>query len=102
MATVDGALAAVNSRGEPLPSIEEPPAEAGKRPECFPSTVQECLFVLTATMSIGMSSFLYGICTVITAPIGKDLRMTSAQITWINAAASFVSPFPHYTALIGI
>jgi hypothetical protein len=62
------------------------------RPECFNSTLQECLFVLTATMSIGMSSFLYGICTVITAPIGRDLNMTSAEITWINASSAFVSP----------
>ena len=93
MAAVDGSLAAVDSRSEPAPSTAEPPAEAGKRPECFPSTLQECLFVLTATMSIGMSSFLYGICTVITAPIGRDLHMTSAQITWINAASSFVPLF---------
>lgn len=63
-------------------------SSSGDRPECFSSTLQECLFVLTATMSIGMSSFLYGICTVITAPIGRTLNMTSAQITWINASSS--------------
>ncbi|KAL2067626.1 hypothetical protein VTL71DRAFT_15722 [Oculimacula yallundae] len=63
----------------------------GDRPECFKSTLQECLFVLTATMSIGMSSFLYGICTVITAPIGRDLHMSSAQITWINASSALSS-----------
>lgn len=63
----------------------------GHRPACFTSTIQECLFVLTATMSIGMSSFLYGICTVITAPIGRSLSMTSAQITWINASSALSS-----------
>ncbi|TVY73148.1 putative MFS-type transporter [Lachnellula suecica] len=89
MAAVDANLATVDSHPHPSPpSLAPAEAEAGKRPECFSSTLQECLFVLTATMSIGMSSFLYGICTVITAPIGRDLHMTSAQITWINAASS--------------
>jgi len=60
----------------------------GKRPEFFSSTLQECLFVLTATMSIGMSSFLQGSCTVITASIGRSLNMTSAQITWITASSA--------------
>ncbi|KAH6714994.1 major facilitator superfamily domain-containing protein [Leptodontidium sp. MPI-SDFR-AT-0119] len=73
------------------PAPEVPTSTLGERPECFKSTIQECLFVLTATMSIGMSSFLYGICTVITAPIGRDLNMNSAQITWINAASSLSS-----------
>ncbi|KAH7378172.1 membrane transporter [Cadophora sp. MPI-SDFR-AT-0126] len=68
-----------------------PPSGLGNRPACFKSTIQECLFVLTATMSIGMSSFLYGICTVITAPIGRDLNMSSAQITWINASSALSS-----------
>lgn len=73
---------------------------AGKRPACFSSTLQECLFVLTATMSIGMSSFLYGICTVITAPIGRSLNMSSAQITWISASSTFASlSFPNPSPL---
>lgn len=95
MAAVDGSLVAVESRTiEPSPSSEESFPSHDKRPECFNSTIQECLFVLTATMSIGMSSFLYGICTVITAPIGRSLHMTSAQVTWINASSAFVdSPF---------
>ena len=61
-----------------------------KRPACFNSTIEECLFILTATMSIGTSSFLYGICAVITAPIGRGLNMTSAEITWITASSAFV------------
>jgi hypothetical protein len=65
----------------------------GRRPECFSSTIKECLFVLTATMSIGMSSFLYGLCTVITAPIAKDLGMTSAEVTWIGASSACVYHF---------
>jgi hypothetical protein len=82
---------------EPTAGAEER-AEAmslvGKRPECFSSTVKECLFVLTATMSIGMSSFLYGLSTVITASIGRDLKMSSAEITWIGASSACV-PSPH-------
>lgn len=68
------------------PAIQDPE----KRPACFKSTLQEWMFIITATMSIGTSSFLYGICTVITAPIGRTLNMTSAQITWINAASAYV------------
>ncbi|KIM96098.1 hypothetical protein OIDMADRAFT_44850 [Oidiodendron maius Zn] len=62
-----------------------------KRPACFKSTIQECLFILTATMSIGTSSFLYGICSVITASIGRGLNMTSAEITWISASSALTS-----------
>ncbi|KAF4632717.1 hypothetical protein G7Y89_g5403 [Cudoniella acicularis] len=91
MAAVDASLVAVESRTDDSPPFEDTAAGPGKRPECFSSTIQECLFVLTATMSIGMSSFLYGICTVITAPIGRDLQMTSAEITWINASSSLSS-----------
>ena len=87
MAQVDAFLTAVESHSAPHPGTEEG-ANSGGRPECFNSTLQECLFVLTATMSIGMSSFLYGITTVITAPIGRDLHMTSAQLTWINASGA--------------
>jgi hypothetical protein len=87
MAAGDANLSATDN--EPSAPLEQH-AEAGKRPACFPTTIHECLFVLTATMSIGTSSFLYGICTVITAPIGRDLKMSSAEITWINASSSFV------------
>ena len=87
MAQVDASLTAVESHTAPHTGVEEE-ANSGRRPECFNSTLQESLFVLTATMSIGMSSFLYGITTVITAPIGRDLHMTSAQVTWINASGA--------------
>ncbi|CZR60320.1 related to transporter (major facilitator superfamily) [Phialocephala subalpina] len=86
----DGALSNLEMDSSPPPT-NELPNSIGSRPECFSSTLQECLFVLTATMSIGMSSFLAGICTVITAPIGRTLNMTSAQITWINASSALTS-----------
>lgn len=63
-----------------------------ERPKCFDSTFQEVLFVLTATMAIGQQSFFQGCIVGVTASIGKDLHMNSAEITWINAGASYVFP----------
>lgn len=64
-----------------------------QRPKCFNSTLQECLFVLTATMAIGQQSFFQGCIVGVTASIGSDLNMNSAEITWINAGASYVHFF---------
>lgn len=64
--------------------------EISERPKCFNSTFQEVLFVLTATMAIGQQSFFQGCIVGVTASIGKDLHMNSAEITWINAGASYV------------
>lgn len=61
---------------------------AEARPACFKSTVEEILFVLTATMAIAMGSILGGSITVITSFVGKDLDMTTAQITWMSSASS--------------
>jgi len=67
--------------------------KAAMRPKCFSSTLQECLFVLTATMAIGQQSFFQGCIVGVTASIGSDLNMNSAEITWINAGASYVTSF---------
>jgi hypothetical protein len=69
---------------------EQDGRKSGGRPECFSSTVQECLFVLTATMAIGQNSFYTGSITGVTAAIGRELKMNSAEITWINAGAAYV------------
>ncbi|KAJ5670138.1 uncharacterized protein N7477_005501 [Penicillium maclennaniae] len=69
---------------------DEQPIHAS-RPKCFSSTFQEYLFVLTATMAIGQQSFFQGCIVGVTASIGKDLKMNSAEITWINAGASLSS-----------
>lgn len=61
------------------------------RPACFKSTVQEVLFVLTATMAIAMSSWLAGSATVISSFVGADLDMTTAEITWITSATALAS-----------
>lgn len=65
----------------------------GERPKCFHSTFQEVLFVLTTTMATGSQSFFSGCIVGITASIGKDLNMNSAEITWINAGATYVNVY---------
>jgi hypothetical protein len=73
-------------------STEPDKSEYSRRPECFKSTLQEVLFVLTATMAIGMSSMTTGSVTVISSFVGRDLNMTTPEITWISAASSYVLP----------
>ncbi|KAF2669076.1 aminotriazole resistance protein [Microthyrium microscopicum] len=61
------------------------------RPECFTSTSQEIFVVLTATMAVGLNSMTAGIVTVNSSFIGRDLGMTTAEITWLSAASSLAS-----------
>ena len=58
------------------------------RPACFRSTTQEVFFVLTATMAIAMTSLVGGSVSVISWSVGKDLGMTTAEITWVSSASS--------------
>ncbi len=78
------------ARPQPETPLSEDPIirRAGERPACFKSTFQECLVILTGTFAIGMGSFLSGMITVITAPIGRDLDMTSAEVAWIGASSA--------------
>ena len=69
----------------------EPVTTNNARPACFNSTVQEILFVLTATMAIAMGSLLSGSVIVISSFIGRDLGMSQAQITWVASASSLTS-----------
>lgn len=71
----------------PISSAEKDP---NARPECFSSTFQECLFVLSVTMAVAMSSFLTGAITVMSSFAGRELKMSNAEITWMNAASSYV------------
>lgn len=64
--------------------------DADARPDCFKTTFQECLFVLSVTMAVAMTSFLTGSVTVLSSFAGRDLDMTNAEITWMNAASSYV------------
>lgn len=75
----------------------------GERPKCFNSTFQEVLFVLTTTMATGSQSFFSGCVVGITASIGKDLNMNSAEITWINAGATYVNVYiPRFSTYPGL
>jgi len=70
--------------GSPSPPISE--RDPNARPECFKSTLQECLFVFSVTMAVAMTSFLSGAITVMSSFAGRELGMTNAEITWMNAA----------------
>ena len=61
------------------------------RPACFNSTLQEVLFVLTATMAIAMGAFVIGSVVVTSSFIGRDLNMSTAEITWIGSANALSS-----------
>ena len=50
---------------EPIPSNNV-------RPACFKNTIQEILFVLTATMATAMTGFLGGSVTVTSSYIGRS------------------------------
>jgi len=41
-------------------------------------------------MAVAMSSFLTGSVTVMSSFVGRDLGMTTAEITWMNSASSYV------------
>lgn len=58
------------------------------RPECFASLFQECLFVASVTMAVAMTSFLQGAITVMSSFAARDLHMTNAETTWMNASTS--------------
>ena len=62
-----------------------------RRPDCFNSTVQEVLFVLTCTMAIAMPAYVAGMITVISSFVGRDLNMSTAEITWLTSATSLAS-----------
>jgi hypothetical protein len=65
------------------------------RPECFTSTFQECMFIVSVTMAVAMTSFLTGAITVMSSFAARDLGMTNAEITWMNAATSL--EFLHFS-----
>jgi hypothetical protein len=71
----------------------------GVRPECFKSTLQEVLFILTATMAIGISSMTAGSVTVISSFVARDLNMTTPQITWMSASTSYVDSITYNTKM---
>ena len=80
---------ALASNTETSPPAPPPPYhDPNERPLCFSSTTQECLFVASVTMAVAMTSFLLGSVTVISSFAGRDLGMTSAEISWMNGASA--------------
>jgi hypothetical protein len=79
-----------DSGHHPAPPISDKEIDPNARPECFKSTLQECLFVLSVTMAVAMTSFLTGSITVMSSFAGRDLGMSNAEITWMNAASRYV------------
>ncbi|KAJ4336928.1 hypothetical protein N0V95_008477 [Ascochyta clinopodiicola] len=75
-------------RCPPTPTSERDEKDPNARPACFKSTLQECLFVLSVTMAVAMTSFLTGAITVMSSFAARDLGMTNAETTWMNAAVS--------------
>jgi len=83
-ADADAEVAASLSNHDRPISDKDPNA----RPECFTSTFQECMFIASVTMAVAMTSFLTGSITVMSSFAARDLNMTNAEITWMNAATS--------------
>jgi len=69
-----------------LPQDHDPNA----RPKCFRNIFEECIFVFTVMMATASTTFIQGVIVINTALIGKDLKMTGSQITWISAAVGYV------------
>lgn len=59
-------------------------------PACFKSLFQEICCVLTTTMAVAMGALLGGAVTVVSAKIGKDLHMTTAELTWLPSSSAYV------------
>lgn len=82
--TSDHSLSTVTTPSEPINSY-------GARPAVFKSIFQEVLIVLIATMTIGTKSMAFGSIIVITSFVGKELKMSTAEIAWISASTSLAS-----------
>ena len=64
-------------------------SDPNTRPEHFRNLLQECLFVFMVMMATASTTFLQGVVVINTATIAKDLKMSSAQVTWISAALGY-------------
>lgn len=69
-------------------ALEDESPRPNARPAVFRSTAQEILFIITATMSVAMPSFLQGSTLVVSSFIKKDLNMTTSQLTWMTASSA--------------
>jgi MFS family permease len=70
---------------------DAPDQEYGQRPACFRNTFTECTFVLTTTVAVGMNSIFGGAVLCMTNAIGKDLGMSSSEVTWLWAGQNLAA-----------
>lgn len=63
-------------------------SDPNARPKAFRSLSHEILFVLTATMSIALPSFIQGSILIISPVIKSELDLNTAQLTWAIASSS--------------
>ncbi|CZS92013.1 related to aminotriazole resistance protein [Rhynchosporium graminicola] len=66
-------------------------SDPNARPKQFRTLFEEYIFVFTAMMAIASTTFIQGVVVINTGTIGRDLSMTSAQVTWIAAAIGLAS-----------
>ncbi|RYP06342.1 hypothetical protein DL764_003219 [Monosporascus ibericus] len=81
---LDGTERAIIPRGDDAP-------DPNARSAAFRSLAHEILFVLTATISIAMPSFLQGNILIVSETMKRDLNMTTPQLTWAIASSSLTS-----------
>lgn len=79
-----------NARDELDATPSQPISEKdpNARPACFVSTFQECLFVVSVTMAVAMTTILQGSVTVMSSFAARDLGMTNAEVSWMNASTA--------------
>jgi hypothetical protein len=65
------------------------PSDSNMRPKYFSSTFKECIFVFTVMMSGASTTFLQGVTVINTATIGRELKMSAAEVIWISAALGY-------------
>jgi hypothetical protein len=63
-------------------------SDPNARPKAFRSLSHEILFVLTATISIALPSFIQGSILIISPVIKSELNLNTAQLTWAIASSS--------------
>ncbi|KAL1584668.1 hypothetical protein WHR41_06937 [Cladosporium halotolerans] len=89
--TIDDSNMAEDTKNDETLESLHPVQTKNRRPDCFSSTIQEVLFVLTCTMAIAMPAYVAGMITVISSFVGRDLNMSTAEITWLTSATSLAS-----------
>ncbi|KAH8648159.1 major facilitator superfamily domain-containing protein [Tricladium varicosporioides] len=62
------------------------PEDPTARPKHFRNNFQELIFIFTVMMATAATTFLQGVVVINTAAIGRELKMSDSQVTWIAAA----------------